>query len=45
MIVDEYKSGATIIRVDDKYIGTKEEEKEIVDILLSFTIERISEYS
>lgn len=45
MIVDEYKSGATIIRVDDKYIGTKEEEKEIVDILLSFTIERISKYS
>ena len=45
MIADEYKSGATIIRVDDKYIGTKEEEKETLDILLSFTIERISEYS
>ena len=38
MVVDEYKSDATIIRFDDKYIGTKEENKEILDILLSLTI-------
>lgn len=25
MIVDEYKSGATIIKFDDEYISTKEE--------------------
>lgn len=45
MVVDEYKSDATIIRFDDKYIGTKEEDKEILDILLSLTIKKISEYS
>ena len=45
MVVDEYKSDATIIRFDDKYIGTIEENKEILDILLSLTIKKISEYS
>ncbi len=45
MIIDEYKSGSTIIRIDDRDIGTKEENKEIIDILLSLTIKKISEYS
>lgn len=45
MIVDEYKSDSTIIRIEDKDIGTKEENKEILDILLSLTIKKISEYS
>ena len=35
MIIDEYKSDSTIIRIDDRDIGTKEENKEIIDILLS----------
>ena len=45
MIVDEYKSDSTIIRIEDRDIGTKEESKEIIDILLSLTIKKISEYS
>lgn len=45
MIVDEYKSDSTIIRIEDRDIGTKEENKEILDILLSLTIKKISEYS
>lgn len=45
MIIDEYKSDSTIIRIEDRDIGTKEENKEIIDILLSLTIKKISEYS
>ena len=45
MIIDEYKSNSTIIRIEDRDIGTKEENKEIIDILLSLTIKKISEYS
>lgn len=45
MIIDEYKSDSTVIRFDDRDIGTKEENKEIIDILLSLTIKKISEYS
>ena len=45
MIVDEYKSDSAIIRIEDRDIGTKEENKEILDILLSLTIKKISEYS
>ncbi len=45
MIVDEYKSGSTLIRFDDRDIGTNEKSKEILDILLSLTMKKISEYS
>ena len=45
MAIDEYKSDSTIIRIEDRDIVTKEEEKEIIDILLSLTIKKISEYS
>lgn len=45
MVIDEYKSDSTIIRIEDRDIVTKEEEKEIIDILLSLTIKKISEYS
>ena len=45
MIIDEYKSDSTIIRIEDRDIGTKEKSKEIIDILLSLTIKKISEYS
>ena len=45
MIIEEYKSNSTIIRIDDRDIGTKEENKEILDILLSINIKKISEYS
>lgn len=43
MIVDEYKSDSTIIRIDDRAIGTNEESKDIFNTLLSLTIKKISE--
>ena len=45
MIIEEYKSESTVIRIEDRDIGTKEENKEIIDILVSLTIKKISEYS
>ena len=45
MIIEEYKSDKTIIRFDDRDIGTKDKDKEIVNILLSLTMRKISEYS
>lgn len=45
MIIDEYKSDSTVIRFDDRDIGTKQENKEILNILLSLTIKKISEYA
>ena len=41
MIVDEYKSDSTIIRIEDRDICTKEENKEILDILLSLAIKKL----
>ena len=38
MIIDEYKSDSTVIRFDNRDIGTKEEDKEILEILLSLII-------
>ncbi len=45
MIVEEYKSESTLIRFDDRHIGTKEENKETLNILLSLTMKKISEYT
>ncbi len=45
MIVEEYKSESTLIRFDDRDIGTKEENKETLNILLSLTMKKISEYT
>lgn len=45
MIIEEYKSDSTLIRIDNKDIVTKEKNQEIVDILLSLIIKKISEYS
>ena len=42
MIIDEYKSGSTIIKIDDRDIGTREENKEILNILLSLIIKNFS---
>ena len=44
MIIDEYKSDSTVIRLDNRDIGTKEEDKEILEILLSLIIKKVSEY-
>ena len=40
MIVEEYKNDKTIIDIE-----TKDKDKEIIDILLSLTIKKFSEYS
>lgn len=45
MIIDEYISDSTVIRFDDSDIGTKEEDKEILDILISLVIKKFSEYT
>ena len=45
MIVEEYKSESTLIRFDDRDIGTKEENKEVLNILISLIIKKISEYA
>ena len=44
MIIYEYKSDKTIIRFDDRDIEKKDKDKEIIDILLSLTMKKISEY-
>ncbi len=43
MIIEEYKCDKTIIRVDDRNIVTKEEEQEIIDILLTLIMKKILE--
>ena len=45
MIVEEYKSESTLIRFDDRDICTKEENNEVLNILISLIIKKISEYS
>ncbi len=45
MIIEEYKSDSTLTRIDDRDIVTKAENNEIIDLLLSLIIKKISEYS
>ncbi len=45
MVIDEYKSDSTIIKIDDRDIGTREENKEILNILLSLIIKNFSKNS
>lgn len=45
MVIDQYKSGSTIIRIDDRDIGTKEKNKEVLDILISLIIKNFSKNS
>lgn len=45
MIIDEFKSGSTLIRFDDRDIGTKENNKDIMDILVGLIMKKISESS
>ena len=42
MIIEEFKSDATTIRVDNRDIVTKENNKELVNTLISFIIKKIS---
>lgn len=41
MVVEEFKSEATTIKVDDSYIETKEKDKEILGILISKIMKQI----
>lgn len=43
MIIEEIKSDSTLIKIDDSYIGTKQNDKEITDILIGIIINKISE--
>ena len=45
MIIEEFKSDATTIRVDNRDIVTKENNKELVNTLISFIIKKISKYT
>ena len=45
MIIDEFKSDSTLIRFDDRDIGTKEDNKDTLDILGGLIMKKISEYS
>lgn len=45
MIIDEFKSDSTLIRFDDRDIGTKEDNKDTLDILVGLIMKKISEYS
>lgn len=45
MIVEEFKSDSTLIRFDDRDIGTKENNKDTLDILLGLIMKKILEYS
>ena len=45
MIIEEFKSDATTIRVDERDIVTKENNKELVNTLISFIIKKISKYA
>ncbi|MBR6504145.1 MAG: hypothetical protein IKT41_00190 [Clostridia bacterium] len=45
MVVDEFKSGSTLIRFDDRDIGTKENSKDMLDILVGVILKKITEYS
>ncbi len=45
MIIDEFQSGSTLIRIDDRDIGTKENNKNIMDILVGLIMKEISKSS
>ena len=45
MLVDEFKSDSTLIRFDDRDIETKENNEDILNILVGLIIKKISEYS
>ena len=45
MIIDEFQSGSTLIRIDDRDIGTKEKNKNIMDILVGLIMKEISKSS
>lgn len=40
MIVEEYKIDATLIKIHDDNIATKEENEEIINILLSLILKK-----
>lgn len=45
MIIDEFKSDSTLIKFDDRDIETKENNEDILNILVGLIIKKISEYS
>lgn len=43
MIIDEFKSESTLIRFDNRDIGTKENSKEVIDTLIGIFIKKFLE--
>lgn len=45
MVIEEYKIDSTIIRIENRDVVEKENNQEIIEMLLSFAIKKISEDS
>ena len=45
MIIEEYKSDSTVIRIDNRDIVTAEKSKEIIDILLTLNLKKFQNIS
>lgn len=43
MIVEEFKSDSTLIRFDDRDIGTRENNEDILNILIEMIIKKIQD--
>lgn len=44
MIIYECKIGSTLVKFDDRDIGTKEENNKTVNTLLNISVKKLSEY-
>ena len=41
MIIDEFKSGSTLIRIDDRDIANQESSQELVDYVIGIILKKI----
>lgn len=41
MIIDEFKSGSTLIRIDDRDIETEESSQELIDYVIGIILKKI----
>lgn len=45
MIIEEYKNNSTTIKINDEFIGTKEENNEVINTIITLIVKKISEKS
>jgi len=43
MIIEEFKSGSTLIRIDDRNIEKSQNDKDLTDILMGLIVKKITE--